>query len=255
MMKLYGLLQILLTPLMFPCLALLMLFAKNKVGSVLAKIFLSLFFLLSIPIIENFFVSCWEPDFSLETVKIAENAPQAIVVLGGGLTQNAAEYGDSATLKIGTLLRVRYAAKLSKQTGLPVLTSGGQPDKNVNISEARAMAKVLREEFGVSDVYLEEQSLNTAENASFSRKVLQPLGIDRIILVTQAYHMPRSENEFLKAGFQVLIAPTAFFRKNNFVFPLDFLPSIKALEIESLLLHETVGMLWYKIKSSTVDLK
>jgi len=174
--------------------------------------------------------------------------PQAIVVIGGGLDPAAVEYRSDATVKAGTLLRLRYAAKLARETGLPVMVSGGRSMDSTEASEAEIMASVLQEEFAVPVAWREAGSRNTAENARFSRNILRQQSIDRIILVTQAYHMPRAESEFRKAGFQVLAAPTAFFGRAGGFSWFDWIPSVKALEQCFLLAHESVGMLWYSLR-------
>jgi uncharacterized SAM-binding protein YcdF (DUF218 family) len=41
-------------------------------------------------------------------------------------------------------------------------------------------------------------------------QALQPAGVRRIALVTDATHMPRAEAAFRRAGFEVVAAPTDF---------------------------------------------
>ena len=50
---------------------------------------------------------------------------------------------------------------------------------------------------------LERQSRNTYENAVFSKAMIAPKPGERWLLVTSAYHMPRSVGLFRKAGFPV----------------------------------------------------
>lgn len=63
---------------------------------------------------------------------------------------------------------------------------------------------IAAREFITLLAWLESNSHNTAENAQFGRSLLLEYGINKIVLVTQAYHMPRAVNEFRKAGFDVL---------------------------------------------------
>lgn len=220
-------------------------FHKRKAGLPLARVSLLLLLILSLPFVVNKLARFWECFPALRSEQVEQFLPQAIVVIGGGLDHAASEYSSEWTVKSGTLLRLRYAAKLAKETGLPVLVSGGKMLASPDVSEARIMASVLQQEFTIPIVWQEAESQNTAENARLSRNMLRQQGIDRIILVTQAYHMPRAESEFRKAGFQVLPAPTAFIGRDLDFSLFDWMPSVRAFEHVFLLAHESLGMFWY----------
>lgn len=174
---------------------------------------------------------------------------QAIVLLGGGRMMNAPEYGDQDTPNLIALARVRYAAKLHRDTGLPVLASGGSPDGSAE-SEAAIMARSLEEDFAIPVKWVEERSDDTAQNASFSATMLKQAGVNRILLVTDALHMPRSRAVFEKTGLEVVPAPTMFFSRNRLTL-LDFMPSGEGLRRSHYALHEWIGILWYSLKPET----
>lgn len=173
-------------------------------------------------------------------------AAQAIVVLGGEVYHDAPEYGGD-TVRSYSLERLRYAARLQRASGLPLLASGGSPESG--IAESLAMWETLRTDFGVDTRWVEITSLTTAENARHSRAILQPSGIDRILLVTHAWHMRRAQMAFEKAGFTVIPAPTIYSTTGNLTL-LDFLPSAKGLMQSYLALHEWMGIVWYRLKES-----
>ena len=62
----------------------------------------------------------------------------AIVILGGGTYFHAPEYAGQDTISDATLIRLRYGAKLQRETGKPILVTGGKPLGN-SISEAQQM--------------------------------------------------------------------------------------------------------------------
>ena len=66
-------------------------------------------------------------------------------------------------------------------------------------------ATALFESLGVSRerLTMERRSRNTKENAEFSKALAAPKRGERWLLVTSAYHMPRSVGVFRKAGFAV----------------------------------------------------
>ena len=96
---------------------------------------------------------------------------QAIVILGGGIRREAAEYGGRDTLGSLTLERVRYGAQVARLTGLPVLVTGGSVLGGE--PEATVMRSALEHEFRVPVRWMESQSRNTHENATLSAKILQ----------------------------------------------------------------------------------
>lgn len=127
---------------------------------------------------------------------------QAIVVLGGGLRDSDELFGSLAVPGV-PLERLRYAAYLHRETQLPILITGGTPNGN---SEAKIMAKELQEFFHTPTRWLEEKAKTTIENAQFTKALLEKEHIQRIILVTNQWHMQRAKFLFEKQGFSVLPA-------------------------------------------------
>jgi len=172
---------------------------------------------------------------------------RAIVVPGGGRYAGAPEYrGD--TIGAHTLERLRYAALLSQRSELPVLVSGG-PAGPEAVPEAVLMSRVLEQDFAVQTDWTETRSRNTAENAEYSAPVLQRAGIERIVLVTHASHMPRAMWAFEKAGLKVTPAPAAYvsYKLNDQRLPW-FVPSMDALNGSYRALYEYFGLWWYRLR-------
>jgi len=131
---------------------------------------------------------------------------QAIVILGGGTRRLAPEYGGDTMARF-TAERVRYGARVARQTGLPVLVTGGTP-RLATRSEAELMRQALEDEFGIQVRWVEKQSANTHENAIRSAGMLHKEGVQRVVLVTHAFDAPRARRRFEQAGFEVVSAPT-----------------------------------------------
>jgi uncharacterized SAM-binding protein YcdF (DUF218 family) len=199
---------------------------------------------------------CSTPYFAEGALHLLEGTPRtldpgtqpadAIVVLGGGTYFHAPEYAGD-TVDEAALVRLRYAAKLQRETGKPILVTGGKPLGN-DLSEARQMKYVLENEFRVPVRWTEDASDNTLENARYSYRLLQQAGIRRIYLVTHAWHMPRAAMVFRKVGFEVVPAPTAWTTRYK-VDLLDFVPRAEALRDSKIFLHELIGLAWYRLKS------
>ncbi|HYR05106.1 MAG TPA: YdcF family protein [Gallionella sp.] len=177
---------------------------------------------------------------------VQHQTADAIVILGGGTYFHAPEYGKQDTVSEQTLLRLRYGAKLQRETGKPVLVTGGKPLGN-NVSEAQQMRTSLEQDFQVPVRWTEDTSDNTFENARYSFQTLQKAGIKKIYLVTHAWHMPRAAEVFRRAGFEIVEAPTAFTTRYR-IDLLAFLPSAESLRDSKIFLHEVIGLLWYRVK-------
>jgi uncharacterized SAM-binding protein YcdF (DUF218 family) len=169
----------------------------------------------------------------------------AIVILGGGSRKYAPEYGGSTVNRL-SLERVRYGARLARQSGLPVLVSGGSPARGE--AEATLMKTTLEEDFHVPVRWSEEHSLDTRDNAENSAAMLIPAGIRRIVLVTHAAHMARAREAFERAGLQVTPAPTAFLLgrgASDDVLPE--LPNMNSAYAGWFATHEWIGLITYRL--------
>lgn len=175
---------------------------------------------------------------------VVGDPPGAIVILGGGSYPQAPEYGGD-TVNHVTLERVRLGAQLARETGLPVLVSGGDP-LGLGSTEARQMRRVLEREFGVQVRWEEGDSLTTRDNARLAAEQLQAARIETIWLVTHAWHMRRARDAFERTGLSVRPAATGFPTASPSRWS-DWIPSAGALEGTRVALHERLGFLWYRL--------
>lgn len=223
---------------------LLLWYRRPAVARCLVAASLALLWLLSTPYVSAHLLRLLEG--APGALDVNANPAEAIVVLGGGSRLEAPEYGTD-TVGGATLVRLRYAARLQHATGLPVLVSGGKPQGN-QLSEAQQMKATLEHEFSIPVKWTEDESNNTFENARFSHRILAPLGVRRIYLVTHAWHMPRAARAFEAAGFEVIPAPTAYGATGRGG-ALDFVPNAGALQASGQFMHEVIGLLWYRVKT------
>jgi uncharacterized SAM-binding protein YcdF (DUF218 family) len=203
---------------------------------------------LSLPFTSRELTSALEASTSplyADALEDAKKQAGAIVVLGAGRYADAPEYG-SDTVSRFALERLRYAARLHQQTGLPILVAGGSTGGE-KIPEAKLMGEALQRDFGITPRWVETRSRNTMENAVSAAQLLKARGIKHVILVTHAWHMQRAEWAFKAAGLQVTAAPTGFNTLSERERRLTgYLPSAKGLYWTSMALHERLGYLWYR---------
>ncbi len=171
---------------------------------------------------------------------------KAIVILGGGRSFAAPEDDNRDQPSAQTLARLRHGARLYRMTGLPILVSGGAPDRGGE-SEAAVMARALREDFHIPVRWIEGTSENTAQNATHAATMLREAGIDRVLLVTDALHMSRAMQIFSKTSLMVVPAATDF-RSHKPLSVADFIPSAGGLQSSHYALHEWIGLVWYRLR-------
>ncbi|MEZ5567063.1 MAG: YdcF family protein [Halioglobus sp.] len=180
---------------------------RPRLGAGLLSVAIAWLYLCSTALFADFLMGELELGYTPRALSVLEKA-DAIVLLGGG-TRGYTHMGRLADLNQHAD-RLVHAAELYKADKAPViLLSGGAPrgDKH----EAGQMRDVLRV-MGVpaKAMLLETQSRNTAENAQFSGQLLRDRDLQRVLLVTSAFHMRRAERLFRAEGLQVIPAPRIF---------------------------------------------
>ncbi|HEB66866.1 MAG TPA: YdcF family protein [Gammaproteobacteria bacterium] len=210
----------------------------------------ALLWLASTPLVADWAIGLLEDTPALKPQELMPPRAQAIVLMGGGRNTAAPEYAHRDVPNRYALERIRYTAHLYRHTGLPILVTGGRVFDDSRPSEAELIRDVLHDDYRIPVQWLETDSRNSRENAEYSRRLLAPLGIDRIYLVTHAYHMPRSRRAFEAVGFTVIPAPTAYLHSNDQDLPLGLrlLPGIEALRVSTVFMHEVLGMVWYAVR-------
>lgn len=192
-----------------------------------------------------------------------DSTPQAgaIVVLGGG---TMLDEPPRPIVEInGAGDRIIYAAWLYNQGAadriivsggrIPWLTNGDDPlDK-----PAEAMSQLL-DMLGVPQevIYLESESLNTYENARYSKQILDRLGVEQVLLVTSAMHMPRAVRLFEAQDLEVIPAPVDYSTSVSDLkmsgiswqsFLLRLVPDAGDLSLTTSAIKEYLGILYYHL--------
>ncbi|MFT3721310.1 YdcF family protein [Pseudorhodoferax sp.] len=169
---------------------------------------------------------------------------QAVVVLGGGLYPRVPEF-EGPLPSSHTAARALYGSWLARESDLPLGFSGGVGWANAGEAghpdEADAVARLLARAGSAPLRWAEGASRDTLENARNMAALLQRDGVERIALVTSAWHMPRSVRAFEAAGLAVLPAPMGF------VVPLqrpllEWLPSAYGLSASQQILREWLAL-------------
>ena len=200
-------------------------------------------YLCSTAMFANFLMATLERDYPSRAMSVIGEA-DAIVLLGGAMR------GDT---HMGTLAdlnqqadRLVYATALYKAGKAPVvLLTGGGPEGDR--PEAQQMRDILTV-MGVSpqDMLLENSSRDTHDNAVYSAIILKGKGLNRVLLVTSAFHMRRAQALFEGQGLEVVPAPTDYQRTvAKSVLPSG-MPMVSNLGRTTHALHEMMGYWVYR---------
>ena len=170
----------------------------------------------------------------------------AVVVLSEGI-KGQPQTGATTILGTHSLDRLVCGMRLVRNGAAPILVlsgGGGHP-----FGPAPSVADTMREfaiEFGIppSAILTEGRSRTTAESAVEVRRMLP--NTRRIVLVTDASHLPRSTAVFRKQGFDVAPYPCTYLTKAGSWDPLDFLPCLDGFANVNTAIHEYVGIAAYR---------
>jgi len=168
-----------------------------------------------------------------------------VAVLGGGLISDP-RLPLTGQLTEGSQIRVIEGVRLYRQLkGAKLLMYGGAVFNDM--PEATAMAG-LAMALGVpaKDIALDSVSMDTEAQARFIRDAVRG---DSLILVTSAYHMPRSMALCAKAGLACIPAPTDYLTRQQQQFDPDRLfPNSGGIRRAETVAHEYIGIAWSRLR-------
>lgn len=168
----------------------------------------------------------------------------AIILLGAGTVRSGAGAIEPSLYANGRILRAAELYRSCKATGADckVEVSGGDAMK-LKQAEADVYAITL-DRLGVprADLILEANSLNTFQNAQFSKPLLMAYGADKVVLVSSAVHLKRVVLYFAHFGIRGEAV-----RGDYVTAHYDWLPNSENLFFADFAIHEYVGVWRYHL--------
>jgi uncharacterized SAM-binding protein YcdF (DUF218 family) len=186
----------------------------------------------------------------------ASGAPDGIVVLGGAIDPELALVRPASELNEAAERVTVIAELVRKYPSARILYSGGNGSLLPRGGSEAHIAAALLETLGVppTRLVLEDQSRTTAENAAFSARLALPKPGERWLLVTSAYHMPRSIGAFRKAGFAVEAYPVDYRTVGAADLWIPFASVATGLGRTDTAAREWVGLLVYWVTGRSSEL-
>lgn len=221
------------------------LYRKRVAGAKVGLLVTFLFYLLTTPLVGDYLVRSLEVKYEPPSNVQGD----VIIMLGGGATLDTPNIHGLGHLSGFAANRLLTCAQIHHSLHIPILVSGGKVLKTTG-AEAE-IGKIILMGLGIpaDQIILENQSLNTTENAKYTKIIMDQHGFTQPILVTSAFHMQRSILQFEKAGLSVIPYPTDYQANVHWNFELHQLwPSASALLNASLAIKEYTGILaikWY----------
>ncbi len=222
---------------------------KEKTSKKLFALLLFFLYFFSNAFVSDSLVSSLEKRYPPKEI---ESLPKAdvVVVLGGmirTLSFHSAkpELTDSAD-RLFDAVQIYKAGKAKK-----ILFTGGSGSLFANEIREADLAEKIMIGLGVpkENILLERESRNTRDNAVESDRILKDNQLTKIILVTSAFHMLRSEALFQKQGLDIITFPTDYKSLSFVNLALElWLPSPSYLEMSNIAIKEWIGIYSYKIK-------
>lgn len=199
-----------------------------------------LFYALSTPLLADALLASLEGRYAPP----AQPRGDAIVLLGGGATSDTPDIDGAGNLSGPAANRLLTAARLQKKLDLPIVVAGGKVYADTGREAEIARRMLLGLGVPAMKIFLEDQSLNTKQNAQFTKRILDAHGWTQPLLVTSAFHMERSLLNFSKAGVEATPVPADYFVSRRRAFYFNRLaPSSTALDNSHIFFREWLGIL------------
>lgn len=208
---------------------------------------LFLLYMVSSPIFVNFLLKYWEPK-----KYNADNGYEVAAVLTGGMVKRY-DYNSKHIWLGKSGDRAVQAFELYKSGKIKkIIISGGSisllGNKYINSENDGIRQYLIHSGVRPEDIIQESQSKNTRDNAVNTARILrQQFKINKCILITSAFHMPRAVQCFKKVNVDVSAFPAHYLQENYELWIDKFFPSEQALVAFYYLWHEIVGFTVYKL--------
>ena len=209
-------------------------------------------YLSSMPVVGNALTRRLESSYPAVPIAQAETA-DAIVPLGGFFGAAACEGCVPNVGEAGERLEAGIILLQNKKAPWLVFTGGRVPWSKQTEVEGEASKRVaVARGLPAEQILVTGEVGNTLDEAHAVAKLMRERGWRKIILVTSAWHMPRSARLFRKAGVDFVPFPVDFQTSPNATLTLlDFLPRAEGLQRTESVLREWYGILFYAVTGAS----
>lgn len=180
--------------------------------------------------------------------------PAGIIVLGGAIDQNMGYARHTIHIAEGAerLTKGMELARRFPKADL-IYTGGSNVLFGDNSRSEAEDAKTLWTSLGIEPdrIKTEDRSRNTYENAVFTRDLVHPQPGQVFLLVTSAFHMPRSVALFRKAGFDIVPVPVDYQTLGNSADHRMRAELGEGLHLVNVAVRDWIGLVAYRFTGKT----
>jgi uncharacterized SAM-binding protein YcdF (DUF218 family) len=246
MLVLHKLLPLIVSPLgLVIGLLVLSVIFRRRVPSLFALLIL---LVASLPLTSDRIWTALESDYPYRSIESVENA-DAVVVLSGIL--GGIETADGVVSQWGSAVDRFFVGIDLLDAGkapLIIFTRGQWPWLNLPPEGEILAERALTMGVDSGQILITGVVTTTADEADEIKTLMEFAGMERVILVTSAYHMPRTKMLFDKVGIDSIPYPTDFRSSGGHVDWMSFVPSAGGLSETSSGVRELIGRFYYRIK-------
>lgn len=175
-----------------------------------------------------------------------------IIVLGGSISPVTSAAWDQVELGPGADRLTNFAYLANLYPSAQLVFTGGSGSLTTQEFKAADSAQILFEQLGISDraVIYERESRNTYENAVNSKALVTPAAGENWVLITSAFHMPRSVGIFCQQDWSVTPYPVDHYSRKGNLLRVNF-SFAGNLGLINTAIREWIGLIAYRFSGRT----
>ena len=231
----------------------LLFLGREKLGKKLIVASTALIFLISfLPVYETLLLPL-ENRFP-----IPEPLPEkvhGVIVLGGAEIPKLTQLRGQVSLTESVERLTTFVNLARRYSDAKLVYAGGQGAITQQKYKSATTARLFFEQMGLdtSHIIFDSQSRNTQENVANALQLVQPVKGEKWVLITSAWHMPRSVGIFRKFNWQVIPYPVDFKTTGKLEMSVK-LPRFSTIASVSNVVYEWIGLLYYWLMDRTSEL-
>ena len=223
---------------------------KNIAGRWLLSVAVVVIFVLSFRPFGQGLLFVLESRFS-HSLKLPEEL-DGVVVLAGSENSTISKTWGQPSLNGSSERLITFISLAKRYPEAKLLFVGGVGSVDSQVPTPEGTARMIFEQVGLdaSRVIFESKSHNTFQGGVASYELIKPKAGEKWVLITSAFHMPRSVGVYRQAGWEVIPYPVDFGYDDQIRF--DF--SLGHMAVFSRALHEWIGVFVYGLTGKTTEL-
>jgi uncharacterized SAM-binding protein YcdF (DUF218 family) len=179
-----------------------------------------------------------------------------VIVLGGSFDTEATNiHGQMALNETGERL-IALGDLARRYPNARILYSGGGSEFTADSTPEANLVENTAAQLGLAPgrVIYERRSLNTFQNALYSKELAAPQPGERWLIVTSAFHMPRAMGVFRSVGFEVVPYPVDYRTAGGASLMRPFAFVGEGLRRTDIAAKEWIGLSIYYLSGQSKDL-